>query len=48
VTDEILTRVASGVGIITLNRPKALHALNRGMCEAMIEPLCWPGERTRR
>jgi enoyl-CoA hydratase len=36
---EILTRVASGVGTITLNRPKALHALNRGMCEAMTRAL---------
>jgi enoyl-CoA hydratase len=36
---EILTRVASGVGIITLNRPRALHALNRAMCDAMIEAL---------
>ncbi len=36
---EILTRVASGVGIITLNRPRALHALNRGMCDAMIAAL---------
>jgi enoyl-CoA hydratase len=36
---EALTRVASGVGVITLNRPKALHALNRGMCEIMIEAL---------
>jgi enoyl-CoA hydratase len=36
---EILTRVESGVGRITLNRPKALHALNRAMCEAMIEAL---------
>lgn len=32
---EVLTRVEDGVGRITLNRPKALHALNRGMCEAM-------------
>ena len=29
---EVLTRVESGVGRITLNRPKALHALNRAMC----------------
>lgn len=36
---EILTRVESGVGRITLNRPKALHALNRVMCETMIEAL---------
>jgi len=36
---EILTRVSSGVGIITLNRPKALHALNRAMCDAMIAAL---------
>ena len=36
---EVLTRVESGVGRITLNRPKALHALNRGMCEAMTAAL---------
>lgn len=36
---EVLTRIDSGVGRITLNRPKALHALNRGMCEAMTEAL---------
>ncbi|WP_439477750.1 enoyl-CoA hydratase/isomerase family protein [Brevundimonas sp.] len=36
---EILTRVDSGVGRITLNRPKALHALNRVMCEAMTAAL---------
>lgn len=36
---EVLTRVESGVGRITLNRPKALHALNRGMCEIMTEAL---------
>jgi enoyl-CoA hydratase len=36
---EVLTRIQSGVGRITLNRPKALHALNRGMCEAMIAAL---------
>ncbi|MDQ3124819.1 MAG: enoyl-CoA hydratase/isomerase family protein [Pseudomonadota bacterium] len=38
-TDEVLTCVESGVGRITLNRPKALHALNRAMCEAMTEAL---------
>ncbi len=36
---EVITRVESGVGRITLNRPKAIHALNRGMCEAMIAAL---------
>ena len=36
---EVLTRVESGVGRITLNRPKALHALNRAMCEAMTAAL---------
>ena len=36
---EILARVSSGVGVITLNRPKALHALNRAMCDAMIAAL---------
>ena len=32
---EVITRVENRVGRITLNRPKALHALNLGMCEAM-------------
>ncbi len=36
---EVLTRVESGVGRITLNRPQALHALNRTMCEAMTAAL---------
>jgi len=42
---EVITRVEGGVGRITLNRPKAIHALNRGMCEAMIEALlAWRGD----
>ncbi len=36
---EVLTRVESGVGRITLNRPKALHALNHPMCDLMIAAL---------
>ena len=36
---EVLARVQSGLGRLTLNRPKALHALNRAMCETMIEAL---------
>ena len=44
-TEEVLTRVESGVGRITLNRPKALHALNRGMCETMTRALLtWRGD----
>ena len=36
---EVLCRVESGVGRITLNRPRALHALTQGMCEDMIDAL---------
>lgn len=36
---EVLTRAENGLGVITLNRPKAIHALNKGMCEAMIAAL---------
>lgn len=36
---EILARIQSGLGRITLNRPKAIHALNKGMCDAMTEAL---------
>lgn len=36
---EVLCRVESGVGRITLNRPKALHALTQVMCETMIDAL---------
>ncbi len=42
---EVLCRVESGVGRITLNRSKALHALTLGMCEAMIAALrAWKGD----
>ncbi len=38
-TDEVITRVENGLGRITLNRPKALHALTTEMCAAMAEAL---------
>jgi enoyl-CoA hydratase len=42
---EVLIRVEGRVGRITLNRPKALHALTLGMCQAMTEALlAWRGE----
>ncbi|WOB77269.1 enoyl-CoA hydratase/isomerase family protein [Brevundimonas nasdae] len=42
---EVITRIENGVGRITLNRPKAIHALNRPMCEAMTEALlAWRGD----
>ena len=34
-TDELLTRREGAAGIISLNRPKAIHALNLAMCRAM-------------
>lgn len=35
----VLTRVDDGVGRITLNRPRALNALTRQMCELMTQAL---------
>lgn len=34
-TQDVLTVVDNGVGRIRLNRPKAIHALNTGMCAAI-------------
>jgi enoyl-CoA hydratase len=36
---EVLIRIEGAVGRITLNRPKALHALTTSMCRQMIEAL---------
>jgi len=39
VSSEVLIRRGGSVGHISLNRPKALHALTHAMCEAMSEAL---------
>jgi enoyl-CoA hydratase len=36
---EVIARIEGQVGRLTLNRPAALHALNTGMCQIMIEAL---------
>jgi enoyl-CoA hydratase len=38
-TDELLTRRDGVAGYLSLNRPKAIHALTHPMCTAMIEAL---------
>jgi enoyl-CoA hydratase len=38
-TAEVLFRTAGKAGIISLNKPKTIHALTLGMCEAMIAQL---------
>jgi enoyl-CoA hydratase len=39
VTDDVLISVEAGLGRIRLNRPRAIHALTRQMCEAMSDAL---------
>jgi enoyl-CoA hydratase len=44
-TDTVITRKAGQIGRITLNRPKALNALNQEMVEAMTAALLdWRGD----
>ncbi|MBL9069650.1 MAG: enoyl-CoA hydratase/isomerase family protein [Sphingopyxis sp.] len=44
-TDDVLISTDGRVGRISLNRPKAIHALNLPMCEAMIDALVpWQGD----
>ncbi len=38
-TDEVLFEQRGHLGVITLNRPKAVNALNAGMVAAMLEQL---------
>ncbi|WP_157216455.1 enoyl-CoA hydratase/isomerase family protein [Flavisphingomonas formosensis] len=38
-TDDVLISVEGGAGRIRLNRPKAIHALTKPMCDAMIDAL---------
>jgi enoyl-CoA hydratase len=48
-TDDIITRVEKCIGRITLNRPKALHALTTEMCVSMAAALtAWEHDDTVR
>jgi enoyl-CoA hydratase len=38
-TEDLLISIDGRVGRISLNRPKAIHALNLAMCQAMIDAL---------
>lgn len=44
-TDELIIRREGVAGVISLNRPKAIHALTHPMCEGMMEVLGdWAGD----
>jgi len=38
-TEDLIIQTENRVGLIRLNRPKAIHALNTAMCKGMIEAL---------
>ncbi len=38
-TNEVITQIDGQIGRIRLDRPKAIHALTKGMCSAMIAAL---------
>src|SRR3546814_12021237 len=44
-TDDVMIWMDGRVGRVALNRPKAIHALNIAMCDAMIGALVrWRGD----
>ncbi|WP_197513558.1 enoyl-CoA hydratase/isomerase family protein, partial [Mycobacterium sp. E2462] len=44
-SDEVLLRVEKNVGLITLNRPKAINSLNEPMVAALSDALGrWAGD----
>ncbi|MFY2860846.1 enoyl-CoA hydratase/isomerase family protein [Mycobacterium sp. THU-M104] len=44
-SEEVLTRVEGGVGVITLNRPKAINSLNQAMVDSLRAVLtAWAGD----
>ncbi|APG63786.1 enoyl-CoA hydratase [Sphingorhabdus lutea] len=44
-TEDLITKIDGQAGYLTLNRPKAIHALNHEMCAAMIDALVkWRGD----
>jgi enoyl-CoA hydratase len=48
-TEDVITRVENNIGRITLNRPKALHALTTDMCAVMAQALtAWADEASIR
>ena len=46
-SDEVLTRVDGGIGLITLNRPKAINSLNQQMVDDLQYGLQDPADVVR-